>query len=179
MGSVRWRVAVVDLALVSGLVGTLKTAMDIGQTVKEINDLSQVRNKVIEMQGHILNAQSSAMTAQTQLFEVLHENSELKKKVSAAEEWKTTADRYRLVDFGAGTFAYELKEEAAHGEPIHRLCPVCFGKQSRSYLQYQGVTASHQDFFKCLPCGQDYFFGAKHRINEPRVNRRPASIWDV
>ncbi|MDQ0562300.1 hypothetical protein QO004_004105 [Rhizobium mesoamericanum] len=167
----------VDMALVSGLVGTLKTAMDIGQTLKEINDLSQVRDKVIEMQGLILNAQSSAMTAQTQLFEVLHENSELKKKVSSVDEWKTTADRYRLVDFGAGTFAYELKEEAANGEPIHRLCPVCFGKQSRSYLQFQGVTSSRQDLFRCLPCGQDYFFGTKQVVSHPRVNRKPTSSW--
>lgn len=160
----------VDMAIVSGLVGTLKTAMDIGQTVKEINDLSQVRDKVIEMQGLILNAQSSAMTAQTQLFEVLHENSELKKKVSATEEWKATADRYRLVDFGAGTFAYELKTEEANGEPIHRLCPVCFGKQGRSYLQYQGRTASQQDLYKCLPCAQEYLFG--HRDDSAWASAR-------
>ncbi|MDK4711091.1 hypothetical protein [Rhizobium sp. CNPSo 4039] len=151
----------VDMAMISGLMGTLKTAMDIGMTVKEINDLSQVRDKVIEMQGLILNAQSSAMTAQTQLFEVFHENSELKKKVSEVEEWKATADRYKLVDFGGDTFAYELKAEAANGEPIHRLCPVCFGKRSRSYLQHQGITASRQDLFRCLPCGHEYLFGVK------------------
>ncbi|WP_292136244.1 hypothetical protein [Mesorhizobium sp.] len=40
----------VDLSLVTALVANLKTAIDIGKTVKEINDISQVRDKVIEMQ---------------------------------------------------------------------------------------------------------------------------------
>lgn len=48
---------VVDLNLVSGIVGNLKTAMDIGKVVKELNDISQVRDKVIEMQDLILGAQ--------------------------------------------------------------------------------------------------------------------------
>lgn len=151
----------IDMALVTGRMTSLKTAVDIGQTVKEINDLTQVRTKVIEMQGLILAAQSSAMTAQTQLFQVLQENSELKAKVSAVEEWKTIESRYRLVDFGGGTLAFELRPEAANGEPPHRLCPVCFGKQSRSYLQHQGRTASEQDLYRCQPCNQDYVFGVR------------------
>lgn len=168
----------VDLGLVTALVGNLKTAIDIGKTVKEINDISQVRDKVIEMQELILSAQSSAMTAQTQLFEVLHENSELRKAVAAVDEWKSTAARYKLVDYGAGTFAYELRPEAANGEPSHRLCPVCFEQRRRSLLQFQGRTASAQDFYKCSPCGQDYFFGAKQAssFGVSRVNR---SGWSL
>jgi len=56
----------VDLALLTGLAGGLKTAVDIGKTIKEINDLTVIRSKVIEMQDIILGAQSSAMAAQTQ-----------------------------------------------------------------------------------------------------------------
>jgi hypothetical protein len=148
----------VDMTLVSGIAGSLKTAFEIGKTIKEINDLSAVRSKVIEMQDLILGAQSSAMAAQTQLFEVLQENAELKRKASAVDEWNTTAARYALKDYGGGTFAYELRD-ATNGEPSHRLCPSCFSQGKKSILQFQGETASSQDFFKCMPCGQDYFFG--------------------
>lgn len=92
----------VDLTLVSGIATTLKTAMDIAKTTKEISDMSTVKGKVIEMQDLILTAQSSAMAAQTQLYEILQENAELKRKVSAVDDWKSTASRYSLKDYGGG-----------------------------------------------------------------------------
>jgi len=169
---------VVDLSLVTALVTNLKTAIDIGKTVKEINDISQVRDKVIEMQELILSAQSSAMAAQTQLFEVLQDNAELKRKAAAIDEWAATASRYQLRDFGAGTFAYELKPEDANGEPQHRLCPTCFEQRKRSLLQFIGHTASSQDYYKCIPCAQDYFFGARLSSPTPQRTVTRSSFWD-
>lgn len=159
----------VDLTLVSGIAGTLKTAVDIAKTVKEVNDMTTVKGKVIEMQDLILTAQSSAMTAQTQLFELLQENADLKRKVSDVEEWKSTAARYALKDFGGGTFAYELKAEDTKGEPPHRICPTCFELGKRSVLQFQWKTNDEQDLYKCAPCGQQLFLG----IRQDRSNDRP------
>lgn len=169
----------VDLALLTGLAGGLKTAVDIGKTIKEINDLTVIRSKVIEMQDIILGAQSSAMAAQTQLFELLQENSELKAKVAAVDDWKATAARYQLTDYGDATFAYELKEEAANGEPLHRLCPACFESNKRSILQFWGKTSSSRDIYKCGPCDRDYYFG--QRVSRPPRNRTQTvrgSMWD-
>ncbi|MEI9420621.1 hypothetical protein O7A70_05465 [Mesorhizobium sp. Cs1299R1N1] len=168
----------VDLSLVTALVTNLKTAIDIGKTVKEITDISQVRDKVIEMQELILSAQSSAMAAQTQLFEVLQDNAELKHKAAAVDEWAATASRYQLRDFGAGTFAYELRPDAANGEPPHRLCPTCFEQRKRSLLQFIGHTASDQDFYKCIPCAQDYFFGARQSRPAPKRTVSRSSFWE-
>lgn len=166
--------AMVDLALVSGMVGTLKTAFDIGKTVKEINDISQVRDKVIEMQDFILSAQSSAMTAQTQLYELLQENAELKQKASAVDEWNKQAARYQLKDYGGGTFAYELTPEHAQGEPLHRLCTVCFQNKRKSILHFSHVTALKQDLYKCMPCNTEQVFGVSHPV---RIERRGGSEW--
>jgi hypothetical protein len=158
----------VDLALLTGLAGGLKTAVDIGKTIKEINDLTVIRSKVIEMQDIILGAQSSAMAAQTQLFELLQENSELKAKVAAVDDWKATAARYQLRDYGEGTYAYELKAEAAHGEPPHKLCPVCFENGKRSLLQFQGKNAYEQRMYKCLSCVADFDLGTRVEIDWSR-----------
>lgn len=165
----------VDLALLTGLAGGLKTAVDIGKTIKEINDITVIRSKVIEMQDLILGAQSSAMAAQTQLFELVQENAELKAKVAAMDDWKVTAARYQLRDYGEGTYAYELKEEAANGEPPHRLCPVCFENGKRSILQFSLKTTGDQDLYKCSPCSADFFFG--RRVS--RTLRRARSDWDA
>ncbi|WP_207588959.1 hypothetical protein [Rhizobium sp. ZX09] len=159
----------VDLTLVSGIATTLKTAMDIAKTTKEISDMSTVKGKVIEMQDLILTAQSSAMAAQTQLYEILQENAELKRKVSAVDDWKSTASRYSLKDYGGGTFAYELKADATDGEPTHRLCPACFEVGKKSILQHQGTTASQQQLFKCIPCDHEYRLGS---INKSSWNGR-------
>ncbi|MFK0204272.1 hypothetical protein [Agrobacterium sp. NPDC090283] len=170
----------VDLTLVSGIASTLKTAVDIAKTTKEISDMSIVKGKVIEMQDLILTAQSSAMAAQTQLYEILQENAELKRKVSAVDDWKSAASRYSLKDYGGGTFAYELKADAAHGEPTHRLCPACFEAGRKSILQFQGRTSSQQDFFKCLPCQQDYFMGVRQADSSYGViGRRSRTDWNV
>lgn len=68
----------VDMSMIVGAVGSLKSAVDIAKTVKEINDISVVRDKVIEMQDLILSAQASAVSAQSQLMEMIQENGELK-----------------------------------------------------------------------------------------------------
>ncbi|WP_172402045.1 hypothetical protein [Ensifer aridi] len=40
---------VVDIGMITTAVSTLKTPVDIASTVKEANDLTVMRNKVIEM----------------------------------------------------------------------------------------------------------------------------------
>ncbi|GEC30521.1 hypothetical protein N181_09790 [Sinorhizobium fredii USDA 205] len=162
----------VDMGMIAGAVGTLKTALDIAGTVKEMNDLAVIRNKVIEMQNLIMSAQGTAVTAQSQMLEMVHEIAELKAKLAEAEEWKAIADRYQLRDYGNNTLAYELKE-GVDGEPHHRICPVCFEQRRKSILQFRYKTHSSQDKFRCIPCGADFEFGVYHA---PQY-RKPERNW--
>lgn len=149
----------VDLTLVSSLAGTLKIAAEAAKSAKEAGDLPTVRGKMIEMQDLILSAQSATLAASAQLFELLQENAELKRKLEEADNWRSTAERYALKDYGGGTFAYELRTEEARGEPTHKICPVCFEAHRRSVLQFSGRTSSRQEMYRCVPCEHDYFFG--------------------
>jgi hypothetical protein len=74
---------------------------------------------IIELQEKIITAQ----LAQSELVDRLHA---LQEKAARFETWKAEKKRYELTDFGAGTFAYLLKPEAANGEPTHRICARCF-----------------------------------------------------
>ena len=59
-------------------------------------------------------------------------------QVANFETWETEKKRYALKGYGGGTFAYELKEAEANGEPIHR--PVCLYQRGRiSILQNNGA----------------------------------------
>jgi len=79
--------------------------------------------------------------------------------------------RYQLKDFGGGTFAYELKESEANGEPIHRLCPTCFQDGKKHILQPRGGNAYKQDMFHCDGCGHTFVFG--HRQSPDIHRQRP------
>ena len=43
--------------------------------------------------------------------------------------------RFQVTNFGGGTFAYLLKDEAADGEPPHRVCATCYEDGRKSILQ--------------------------------------------
>jgi hypothetical protein len=137
--------------IVSGLSG-LKAAFDLAKALKDIDDKARRNAAVIELQETILNAQQ----AQAALIETI---SHLEKEVARFETWETEKKRYALKDYGSGTFAYELKESEAHGEPLHRVCPACYQSGKISILQNNGGTFSGRQMYYCFPCKQQYFLG--------------------
>lgn len=92
----------------------------------DLKTATDVQGKVIELQSVILNAQSSALAAQSEQFISLQRISELEKRIAQIEAWDAETGRYQLRDYGRGRFAYELKVDSANGEPTHRLCAACF-----------------------------------------------------
>jgi hypothetical protein len=129
--------------------GALKSAFDMAKGLKDIDNAARRNAAVIELQEKILTAQS----VQSDLVERMRE---LELQVAGFETWKAEKKRYKLTDFGGGTFAYLLKAEAADGEPSHRLCAQCYQKNQKSILQF--LHRSHgQDYYKCQNCGEQMF----------------------
>ena len=60
------------------------------------------------------------------------------------EAWEAEKKRYRLTDYGGGTFAYELKPETAEGELSHRICAACYQQGHKSILQYKDKSYARQ-----------------------------------
>lgn len=146
----------------------LRNAYEIARGLKDINDRVALNAAVIDLQEKILSAQEAAANAKERLRE-------LQETIVRFDKWDETAARYRLTDFGEGTFAYELREDAADGEPSHRLCPNCFESRKRSILQFQFKDASSRDFYKCPQCGGEYRFGTI--IKRTPVIRRQSNRW--
>ncbi len=121
--------------------GALKSAFDIAKGLKDIDNAARRNAAVIELQEKILAAQS----AQSDLVELIRE---LEQKVASFERWEAEKKRYKLTDFGGGTFAYLLKPEATNGEPSHRICAQCYQKSEKSILQFLHRSYG-QDYFKC------------------------------
>jgi hypothetical protein len=145
-----------------------KQILDTASALKDMNDQTVRAAAVIDLQKQILDAQR-------QQFEVLQRNAELEATVAAFEKWNTEAQRYQLKDYGGNTFAWEIRADAANGEPIHRLCPTCFSQRRKSILQFDSRTAFGQDRYECPPCKVPFEFGVR-QDRLPRV-RPSGSSW--
>lgn len=139
----------------------LKTAFDMAKGLKDISDATIRNGAVIDLQEKILSAQEAQFALVKRVDELEKEMTDLKAKASEKQ-------RYQLKDFGAGTFAYELKESEARGEPIHRACPTCYQKGQISILQFSH-RESGQDWYDCLEC-------VSHRAYGSRVPREYTSV---
>lgn len=153
---------------IGAALSALKSAFDFSKALVDIGDQVALNNIAIKLQEQIIAAQHSTMSAQERLRE-------LEGKVKAFEDWEAVKARYRLVDYGAGTFAWELRPDRADGEPAHRACPRCFGEKRREILQFKARTHAAQDLFVCTSCQTEFFFGAY----SPGPTRRAKSDFDV
>lgn len=136
----------VDIQSISAALSSLKAAGEIASALKDVRDATLVQGKVFDLQREILAAQQAAIGAQLGQTELLERIRQLEREKAELDGWQHEKDRYHLVDFGSGTFAYAVKEECRNGEPPHKLCPACFQKKQKSILQYQGRKYTKQDF---------------------------------
>jgi hypothetical protein len=148
-----------DIGSITAAIGGLKTAAEITKGFLDLKEAAAVQGRVIELQGVILAAQSSALSAQSDQLALLEEIRELKAKLTELEAWSTESQRYALKDFGSETFAYELKADAANGEPTHRLCPNCYQQGHKSILQNSGGNYSGRSRLLCARCKGEFFIG--------------------
>jgi hypothetical protein len=132
-----------------------KTMFDLAKGLKDISDANTRNTVAIELQEKILSAQA----AQSELVERVRE---LEAALARFSAWAAEKNRYRLTDFGAGTFAYSLKPEEANGEPPHRICASCYQKDRKSILQFSH-TSEGQDYFICAECKKPQAFGIYRR----------------
>ena len=139
------------VAEIFGGLSALKTAFDMTQALQNIHDTVARDRAVIELQKEILSAQA----AQSTLIDRVRE---LEKEVADFEAWEVEKKRYRLTDFGGGTFAYALKPDEAKGEPAHRVCAHCYQDGHIAILQCSH-RSDGQDYFDCLRCKARQAFG--------------------
>src|SRR2546430_498478 len=109
---------------IAGL-GAIKTAFDIAKGLKDIDNATSRNAAVIELQEKLLTAQA----AQSALVERI---GQLEKEMARFETWEAEKKRYKLTDYGGGTFAYAMKTDEARGEPPHRICANCYESGHRS-----------------------------------------------
>lgn len=88
-----------DFSAFSAAAGGLKTAGDIIKTMLSLQVSVEVRDRVIELQTAIMNAQSGVLSAQEDNMTLLSKIAELEKITSSVEKWKKEVSRFELKNF--------------------------------------------------------------------------------
>jgi hypothetical protein len=144
--------------VMTGMVA-LKNAYELLKGMKAVTDASRRAELSIELQQRIMDAQQ----AQQALIDKLKE---LQTAVDKFERWDVEAARYQLRDFGGQTFAYELRQSHANGEPTHLICPTCFQQRRKSILQFGGSNIFKQKTYKCDRCDKLLSLGVGHKVEQ-------------
>lgn len=126
-------------------ISALKSAIDIAQSLKNINDAA-VRNRVAIELGEKLVAAYQLQLA------LLSRVDELEKEVVRIKASDTEKHRYELKSVGNGAVAYMLKPEARGSEPPHWLCPTCYDKGQKAYFQPSGARMQRAMVYRCKNC---------------------------
>lgn len=150
----------IDLQSISSAITSLRAAGEMASSLKGITDATLLQSKVFELQREILSAQQAAMQSQYGEFELIAKVKNLEQELADLKNWDLELARYQLVDYGSGTFAYEIKEDCKGGEPSHKACPACLQNKKKSILQFRGTNFSHQAVFDCPSCNKTFELGS-------------------
>lgn len=148
---------------IAGL-SAVKTAFDMAKALQGIHDATARDRAVIDLQKEILSAQSAQ-------FELMERVRSLESELTTIQAQRNQLQRYRLKDLGGNTFAYELKESEANGEPLHMACSACYQKGNISVLQFSH-RESGQDWYECPACEDRRAYGTRvnRNINAERYS---------
>ena len=165
----------VDMTAITGAASTLKTAYDLGKAALSPHDAAVVKAKIAEMQGEISSALASAITAQTEQMALLKRVDELEKYLADRKAFDREMKRYELVELPPGILVRRLKESAAKpGEPIHCICPTCYGN-GKNFPLHRGKTNQGQYDLTCHSCGTKLTAGDFVAPPRPASYRRQRS----
>jgi hypothetical protein len=165
---------------IGGAVQSLKAIAEIGKALLNIRDAALIREKVIELNGEIISAQSGALTAQSAQSALLEQIRQLETHVAELEAWNAEAETYKLADVAkyglTGKFAYAPKEGTHASEPPHLICAQCYQGKHKSILQAQVLYPGHCETLICLNCESIIYLSGdpqpQHFALRPRRSNR-------
>ena len=120
------------MLLLQGLKGT----MDLTKGLKSAYD----SHKIAEAEAEFFEKLSSLYVQAISLYEshsaLAREKDELEKKLVEYQQWDRTASQYSLKALKSGAYVYTPNESNQSPNPMHWICPKCYGDRKKSILQF-------------------------------------------
>ena len=149
---------------------SIKALMDVARGAMAATVDHQVKDKLIEIQTAILDAQQKLGDAQGERLSLLHELAETKQRLLAFETAKAALDAYELHEIDSGRFLYRAKNHSV----AHYACPTCHNGGKVSILQHVRG-GEKRIIYTCTTCKFKFGVGPSDPPIDSRVPR--ASSW--
>jgi hypothetical protein len=132
---------------------SIRSALDITKAMVGLRDAEAFRARSIELQSVVLEAYDKAIEARESYATQSDRIRALETEVTRLKAWDAEKEDYELKKIGDGAVAYMLKKEKRGTEPPHWLCPTCFAKDQKSFLNPTGQSAGRGWVYNCITCG--------------------------
>ena len=161
------------LAEIAAVASTLKALGDTAKTVKDLSSREAIKEKIGELLDQIATANERALAAHARETALLERVKQLEGEKLALEDWTTEKQRYKLTDFGGGTFAQTVKPGMEGDETPHRLCNPCFQERRKGYLHSKGDFNGREKVV-CDACDKTFMLGVGRppQVHTTNPNRR-------
>ncbi|MFI4919774.1 MAG: hypothetical protein ACHP65_09490 [Legionellales bacterium] len=143
-----------NIADISGVLSSITTAMDIIKTITNLRDLHLIQDKVIDLNNIIISVQESAKAANDERASLMERIRDLERQISDKEKWDAEKDKYELVSWKNGIYAYVIKG-TKEPEMAPAFCSACFDLGSKAVLQSTKIYMAN--VIKCSRCGIDNY----------------------
>jgi predicted nuclease with TOPRIM domain len=132
-----------DLTAIAQGLSALKAIKDIGEAMIGVRDAAAFRERQIEFQGKIIEAQDAIFSIQQERSSLIEKIGELEEEIANLKKWDTEKQHCKLVEVGLGSFAYVITQEAQGSAPEYLICPACYEHGKKSIVQAMTQAAQH------------------------------------
>ena len=149
---------------------SLSTILRLAKAVHDAADQVEKNRILLEMQGALLELQGKLSAMQEKMDELAEAKRSAEAKLAEFSNWDKEADKYQLVDLARCANVMALKPEHAASMATHWLCPNCFAKREKAFLQHE-KTSFAMRYYKCARCGYSVMVPSGEFTPAPRVIR--------
>jgi Zn finger protein HypA/HybF involved in hydrogenase expression len=133
-----------DLTAFTAVASGFTNAIKAGKAILELKVDAEVALRVNSLIGQLGDLSGKFLAAQTAHIESEERARELREEIGRLHAFAAESERYALQEIAPGAFCYSLKSECQGGDPIHHLCANCYGKKTKSILQFSGFEAGYR-----------------------------------
>jgi hypothetical protein len=142
-----------DMGMIGGVAVSLSHLANITKAMIGLRDQALIQEKVIELQGAILDAQSGVFAANDERASLIEQVTKLESEIANLKAWETEKQRYHLKKVSElNSTAYVLKPEAQGAEPPHCICPACYEHGKKGILQPVVGAQAYRRPWQCPQC---------------------------
>jgi hypothetical protein len=143
-----------DMTAIASALSSFKAMKDIAEAMIGLRDAATFRERQIEFQGKIIEAQNALFALQDERTTLVQTIRDREEEIAHLKAWATEKKRYELKDIssGQGSSAYVIKSEMQGPEPLHCICANCYENGEKRILQKTSVIAPEANTLLCPQC---------------------------